>query len=330
MRARSPAAEATVSPDTPHATEAHQKVLSGLKDLVGAARATITTTGGGGGGGSSGDGGRAGAGAGTGSEAKYWKLLALNYTLAEEQLALFKEHAAEQDRTSAKYIEQLRCGGILCGIYCVRGSTYNSTSAIFPVHLSFFAYGFAARSEPSVDQSLVEVEQVSLFSRVSLNVLLRFLGESVLVLTACLTAQQVLRVVLSCVAFSLGGLHHPPPHIRQICSSARGRGHGETCPRGTCFLRAQEREHKGPGPFDWSSDSTEAYVSMMDRLILLVDEDMDALDHEKITAVKKSRNLKDIFLEKRGGVHGYKVLALLRVRDVGANDSLVSSYKYSS
>ncbi|CAM9412860.1 unnamed protein product, partial [Ascophyllum nodosum] len=141
-----------------------------------------------------------------GSEAKYWKLLALNYTLAEEQLALFKEHAAEQDRTSAKYIEQLR----------------------------------------------------------------------------------------------------------QICSSARGRGHGETCPRGTCFLRAQEREHKGPGPFDWSSDSTEAYVSMMDRLILLVDEDMDALDHEKITAVKKSRNLKDIFLEKRGGVHGYKVLALLR------------------
>ena len=43
---------------------------------------------------------------------------------------------------------------------------------------------------------------------------------------------------------------------------------------------------------------------MVDRLIPPVDEDMDALDDEKITAVKESRNLKDIFLEKRGGVHG--------------------------
>ncbi|CAM9413068.1 unnamed protein product [Ascophyllum nodosum] len=83
-----------------------------------------------------------------------------------------------------------------------------------------------------------------------------------------------------------------------------GEGHGETCPRGTCFLHAQEREHKEPGPFDWSRGSTEAYISMVDRLIPPVDEDMDALDDEKITAVKESRNLKDIFLEKRGGVHG--------------------------
>ncbi|CAM9413141.1 unnamed protein product [Ascophyllum nodosum] len=78
------------------------------------------------------------------------------------------------------------------------------------------------------------------------------------------------------------------------------------------LLRAQEREHKGPGPFDWSNVSTEAYMSMVDRLIPPVDEDMDALDDEKITAAKESRNLKDIFLEKRGGVHGCKVLALLR------------------
>ena len=71
-------------------------------------------------------------------------------------------------------------------------------------------------------------------------------------------------------------------------------------------------------------------MSMVDRLIPPVDEDMDALDDEKITAAKESRNLKDIFLEKRGGVHGCKVLALLRVRDVGDNNSFVASYKYSS
>ena len=130
-RSRHPA----VSPVTPHATEAQEVFLAELQDLLGA-----TQAGGGGapagaaeGGASSGGGSGAAAGAGAavvaGSEAAYWKgmfeeLSAMRNTVPEEQLKLFKEHAAERDLNAEKYIQQLRCvfdspAQLLCVCVCV-------------------------------------------------------------------------------------------------------------------------------------------------------------------------------------------------------------------
>ncbi len=103
---------------TPRATEAQEIFLSELEGLLGATQATgaaaARTAGSGRGGGSG------GGAAAAGSEAAYWKerfeeLSAMRQTLPEEQLALFKKHAAERDQSSEKYIEQLRCA---CG--CAR------------------------------------------------------------------------------------------------------------------------------------------------------------------------------------------------------------------
>ena len=81
--------------------------------MLGATRAG--GAGAGAGGASSGAGVEAGgAAAVAGSEAAYWKsmfeeLSAMRNTVPEEQLKLFKEHAAERDQSAEKYIQQLRC-----------------------------------------------------------------------------------------------------------------------------------------------------------------------------------------------------------------------------
>lgn len=106
-----------VSPVTPHATEAQETFLSELEGLLSATAATASAPAGGaavapaeGGGVSSEGGGEEAAG----SEAAYWRemfeqLSAMRQTVPEEQLALFKEQAAQRDRSAEELLEQLRC-----------------------------------------------------------------------------------------------------------------------------------------------------------------------------------------------------------------------------
>lgn len=62
----------------------------------------------------SGEGASAGAGAGGGpSEVAYWKarfdeVSAIRQSAPEKELAVFREHAAERDRTAQRYIEHLK------------------------------------------------------------------------------------------------------------------------------------------------------------------------------------------------------------------------------
>lgn len=79
-------------------------------------------------------------------------------------------------------------------------------------------------------------------------------------------------------------------------------------------VRARKREYGGEDKIDWSAISLEAYLEYVNRLIPIVDEDMDALDDVvQMTAAKEKRDLTDVFLEKRRVVNGVKVLMLLKV-----------------
>lgn len=98
--------------------------------------AGATQAGGGGAGAGALGGGAAGAAAAVeGSEAAYWKgmfeeLSAMRNTVPEEQLKLFKEHAAERDQNAEKYIQQLRCAIVVCVRARVRVSASSIARAI--------------------------------------------------------------------------------------------------------------------------------------------------------------------------------------------------------
>lgn len=85
------------------------------------------------------------------------------------------------------------------------------------------------------------------------------------------------------------------------------------------YLRAQERDHVGPGLFSWSNVSIQGYIQFVNQLIPRVDVDLDSLDdEEQMMQEKERRNLEDVFLEKRRSVSSIKIRTLLKVRGLAA------------